>query len=500
MSTTYFVIPDDYSSHHTDENTFSLQHYLNNTSKYFVSHNQLHFMESKYYLNSDLIIKDINNFTITGPTIGQCSIICTSLASIVVMNINNINFQNINLINCIKDHKDFFHVRAYNFNIHCLKDYRPYRKVINTYASLLLYNSSSVIIYNMNINVTVNTSFTGILVMNVKDKSKMINVKVQVNIFNCPTFSNHPTEINGLRIVVHFYDRISEYGLLTIDNFYYNNNKTCENHLFHIIATMFLRNCRDYTMNTFRLEILNSVFSDLKNSTVLHICGETRGEALKKSTRYITIRNSTFSDNSGTGNSNLNMFNIEIENYNVDFSLSRMRPTSMIMLIYYIIFINCTFTRNSNMEALMYVRLPNTEMTTEHISFSNSIFSDNQNVTFIKVQLEFQNIFYKIIYITLVSVNVSSNKHHYTGNLILIMNGILYFHSVVFNQNRDFDNIVYLQSSTLYIVNHNDVSSNHARYIIKAQSNSFLYIHYMATANISYNTVYKIIKQVTRCC
>ena len=492
MSTTYFVIPDDYSSHQTDANTFSLQHYLNNTSKYFVSHNQLHFMESQYFLNGDLIIKDINNFTITGPTIGQCNIICASPASIVAVNVNNIKFQNINLINCIKDHKDYFD--ASNFGPYCPRDYRPYSKVTDYYASLLLYNSGSVIIYNMNINVTVNTTFTGILVVNVKDKSKMINVKVQLNIFNCPTFNDHPTEINGLKVLVHFYDKISEYGLLTIDNFYYNNNGTCENHLFHIIATMFLRNCIYNTMNKFKLEILNSVFNDLKNSTVLHIYGETREGGSKKSIRYIAIRNSTFSDNTGSGNPNLNMFNIEIENY---VSFSRMRPIRMVMLGYGITFINCTFTRNSNMEALIYVRPPNTEATTEHISYTNSIFSNNKNVTFIKVQLEFYNIFYKIIYITLTSVIVSSNKHHYTGNLILLMNGILYFNSVTFNQNYDFDNIVYLQSSMLYVINHNDISSNHARHIIKAQSNSFLYTDHMATANVSHNVVYKIIKQTS---
>ena len=320
ISTTYFVIPDDYSSHHTDTNTFSLQHYLNNTSKYFLSHNQFYFMESQYYLNSDLIIKDIDNFTITGPTIGQCNIICTSPASIVVMNVNNIKFKNINLINCIKDHKDYFN--ASNFDRCFPKQYvyRPFSKVISYHTFLLLYNCSSVIIYNMNINVTVNTSFTGILIMNVKDKSIMINVKVQVDIFNCPTFNNHPTEINGLKVLVHFYDRISKYGLLIIDNFYYNNNKTCENHLVHIIATMFLRNCGYLTNNRFWLEILNSVFKHLKNSTVLHIYGETIEETSKESIRDLIIRNSTFSDNTGTGNPNLNMFSIEIETYYLGFS------------------------------------------------------------------------------------------------------------------------------------------------------------------------------------
>ena len=126
-SATYFVIPDDYSSHHTDANAFILQHYLNNTSKYFVSHNQFHFMQGQYYINNDLIIKDIDNFTITGPTVGQCNIICTSPASIVVMNVNNSKFQNINLINCTKGQKDYFNTSR--FNTSYTRDYRPFSKV-----------------------------------------------------------------------------------------------------------------------------------------------------------------------------------------------------------------------------------------------------------------------------------------------------------------------------------------------------------------------------------
>ena len=71
----------------------------------------------------------------------------------------------------------------------------------------------------MNINVTVNKSFTGILIVNVKERSKMINVKVRIKTFNCSTFNKDLIEINGLRVIVHFYDRISTFGFVTIDNF-----------------------------------------------------------------------------------------------------------------------------------------------------------------------------------------------------------------------------------------------------------------------------------------
>ena len=491
-SVIYFVIPDDYhSSHHKDANIFSLQHYLNNISKYFVSHNQFCFMQGQYYINNDLVIKDFNNFTITGPKIGQCTIICTSPASIVVINVNNIKFQNINLINCIEHHKDYFNTSY--FDAYYARNYRPFSKVTTDHhTSLFLYNSSSVVIYNMSINATINTSYTAILIVNVKDNSKIIDVKVRVN---CIIFNNHPTEISGLAVLVYFYDRISKYGLLTVDNFYYSNYKTCEHHSLCVIVSMLLVNDRLGEKNKFTLQIVNSVFSTLKNSSVLCIYGEIMegSRTMQRSYRQITIRNSTFSNN--TGNPNLNMFNIQLKHVGMDHG-PHSQMISMTQLYNYLIrFDKCTFKRNINMKSLVYIRPSNAQMTTGYITIINSIFSDNKNISFIKVELEFQTTCHKIIYISLSSVNVSSNEYHHIENLILIVNGLLYFRSVFLNQNHHYDNIVYLQSSILHIKDYNEISSNYARHII-TQSNSFLYMYYFATMNISHNAVYKVIKFV----
>ena len=90
-----------------------------------------------------------------------------------------------------------------------------------------------------------------------------------------------------------------------------------------------------------------------------------------------------------------------------------------------------------------------------------------------------------------------SNQHHHGENLILLTNGHLHIESVFFNHNSYYENIVNLQSSTLLFIKHyNEISSNYARHIIKAQSNSFLFMHYQVTVNISHNVVYKVIKQV----
>ena len=147
----------------------------------------------------------------------------------------------------------------------------------------------------MNINVTVNTSFTAILVVNIKDVSKMINVKVQINSHNCAIYK-HPIEINGFKVLIYLYDKISDSGSLMVDNFYYSNYKTCEHHLLCVIVTMLLQNHRLDAQNKFWLYILNSAFSNSKNSSILCSYGETMEgythKIMQRSYRYIIIKNS----------------------------------------------------------------------------------------------------------------------------------------------------------------------------------------------------------------
>ena len=94
-------------------------------------------------------------------------------------------------------------------------------------------------------------------------------------------------------------------------------------------------------------------------------------------------------------------------------------------------------------------------------------------------------------------VNVSSNEHHFGDNLIFIANGRLKIQSFFLHQNGYYDNIFNLQSSLLiFIKPYNEISSNYARYILKIQSSSFIFMHHATTVNVSHNVVYKVMKQV----
>ena len=212
-STIYYVIPDDYVYSYDrsrDVNHFTMQHYHNNTRKYFVSHNQFHFIPGQYYISDDLIFKNINNFSLVGSD--QCVITCTSPASVLMINVTSFTFQNIKLINCIKCHKEYFDANITYFDRQYARDTEPFSKVTQYRTSVFLYNSSSVIISNMDVIATVMKSFTAILIINVQNVSKIVNVKVKTSSLNCTAY-DHQVQISA--IVVYYSDGIAK---VTIKN------------------------------------------------------------------------------------------------------------------------------------------------------------------------------------------------------------------------------------------------------------------------------------------
>ena len=499
-STIYYVIPDDnYSSHHHDRgaNSFSLQHYLNNTSKYFVSHNQFHFISGQYHINDDLIFKDINNFSVIA--IDQCVITCTSPASIVIVNVRNITLHNIKLINCIKHHKDYFNVTYLLNSMYARIPSPSFSKITDYHTSVFLYNSSSVTICNMKIIATVMTNFTAILIVNTQDDSEIINIKLQIN---CTSFSSHAVQISGL--VAYYRGGIYKAkSKLMITNFYYNSNyNSCRDHFYCVVVLLFLQNntCITNKKNVYihgSLEVLiqNSVFRNFKNSSVLCYYGEADGYTVAACDRRVIIRNSTFFNN--TGHPQLNMFHIVLDSsssYHHHLFVNMRKEKSLHNIIK---FSNCIFTRNINMEAIIYVRPSTTYTIIGSIMIRESTFYKNKKTNFIKVNSESQ-IFYVTTYFILNIVNVSCNEHDDGDSLIHITNGrILLYKFVFLNQNRYYENIISLQSSMLVFRYYTEISDNYARHIVKSQSSSFLFMDVFTTVNISHNVVYKTTKQVS---
>ena len=64
-TTVYHVVPDNQFSS-SNNNTYTLDHYLNNVNKYFTSDTELHFLAGHYNLNTIIFVTSVTNFSIIG--------------------------------------------------------------------------------------------------------------------------------------------------------------------------------------------------------------------------------------------------------------------------------------------------------------------------------------------------------------------------------------------------------------------------------------------------
>ena len=180
-------------------------------------------------------------------------------------------------MNCIKHHNIYnYFVMTYLLD----SQYTTcFSKITDYHTSVFLYNSSSVTIHNMNIIAAVMTNFTAILTVNPQGDSKIINLKVKFNSFNCTTFSSDPVKINGF-VAYYSGGRFNAESKLAITNFYYNNTEdTCGNHFHCAVALLFFHNiCNNKYARSMdnelylQVHIQNSVFSILK---ILVYCATT---------------------------------------------------------------------------------------------------------------------------------------------------------------------------------------------------------------------------------
>ena len=93
----YHVVPDD---HYLATNNNTLQHYLNNSEKYFTSHTQLVFLPGKHHLHTDLVVQHVVNLTIEGKEMYNTAVYCTTPAHINISNSDGINIRYLDIYKC----------------------------------------------------------------------------------------------------------------------------------------------------------------------------------------------------------------------------------------------------------------------------------------------------------------------------------------------------------------------------------------------------------------
>ena len=96
-------------------------------------------------------------------------------------------------------------------------------------------------------------------------------------------------------------------------------------------------------------------------------------------------------------------------------------------------FYNCSFMKNSNIDAMIHVSPLTFSEIKAYIVISNSTFHNNKDVHFLRVERKNGTLPNTITYVFLANLTVSNNDHqNFGGDLIFITNGDAHMANNVF--------------------------------------------------------------------
>ena len=456
-STVYHVIPDNHY-HPINDNAYTLQHYLNNTNKYFTSNTQLYFLPGQYYLNNDLIIQGVSNFSLIGNRTNEVIdtvINCTSPAGIVVVNSSNIVITNIVMNECGNNYTTF------------LSDY-SFEGKITHFISLLF---------------------------------------LQCKFITCTYFCTNK-DAGGIQFINPLVNTELSNITIKILGIWYNEHAENVNHTFHVDNFQFYDNSDEYLVQIKQFNMLSSVIVIIQhvyftNTQALHtVCINSTGH------NSITIIDCNFTSRLDLTydyedyddyyyHNDYADFEVPAYIYNNDNTFTHSNST---VYAYYedskaidkpnnIQFINCHFIKNFGIKALIEItqKSINNELVDLTIIVTDCVFHYNQ-------------------YVQLLSVNCWSDKQNYCI-LLLIKNTTLssnmYYHiSLIYaymtkteieqmkvNSNHDisdgsFGSIFEMEESCLQFCKYNEFFNNTSPIVILALS---IYVQEGATVNFTLN-------------
>ena len=472
-STTYYVKSDDYFT--TNNNTFTLQHYISKIEKYFSSNNELCFLPGVYHLNTTLSLKDVHNFTLSG--INDSTIMCSTYESMTIINVTNFTMKSLSFIGCGKHHKNYVQSKYKN-------DTETSFKTGGYGASIFIDNCKLINISN--IRITANVGFAGLLVINVANHSLFSNIKVQIN---CSAYSPvYDSKIHQINGILFFYKRWKKnytpfvFTNVSVDNFQYKSFGLCLRSSHYAIA-LFIQHCSPILFN-----IQNMMFSGLNNSSLLYY-RDTR--CTNQIENHLFIENVKVLNN--IGNSKLIMFYInfaDVDSIKPIFQSNDQKRSS-------VFFRNCQFTNNSNMKTMIFISPTSVNKITGYTEVRQSEFNNNTDAHFITVKREAEAFWQLSTHIKIQEFTAALNKHHDGDSLISIIGGKLIIEGpTFFNENGYYRNIIKLHMSMIVLKEQIQVTNNHARHIISGKSGLYSMITEYTNLTVSHNTVYKLAKYV----
>ena len=414
-STTYYVTSDDDSS--TNNDTFTLQHYISNTEEYFSSNNELYFLPGVYHLNTTLLLKDMNNFTLSGTN--DSTIMCTTYESIMIINITNFTMKNVNLIGCGKYHIEYIQAKYKN-----LSNLDSLMKTAGYSASVFIDDCKLITINN--INIMADKGFAGLLVINAVNHLVFTNIKIQVNSSVCLPNNDH---LNGIVFYYkHWKINYKSYVNININNLQYKTLGLCLC-LSHYAIKLLFQHCSPIFFT-----IQNTTFCGLTNSSLLYYYDT---KCTSKVKNKLLIRNLKICNN--VGNTRLTIFRINLANEDFKEYIFRSGDHQRS----FINFSNCQFTNNTNIESMIFISPTRSERITGYIEVQHGKFYNNTNVHFIKIKCKTEAFWQLNTYTKIRSFTIALNKHHNSDSLISIMSGIITIEGTTFfTKNGYYQNII----------------------------------------------------------
>ena len=470
MAKAYYVTPDDSNSinNSNTESAKSLEYYLKNANKYLSSHSQFHFKMGYHYLNTDFVLQNATNVTLTGESL--CIIRCTSRVSIIIFNVTNFRLENITFENCSANYSNYLHT-----NIRYDSTFISKLTAIR-YASILFYHCMSIEINNISMITTEGN--TGMLIVNVRNCSKINNVSITVQT-NCSSMINSSLQTNGMLLYHDNWKNPNKKSSeIQFDNFWFTTNGSCSHPTYHAITLLLFQNNANVS-----IIIENTIFTDLINVTALYYYGETSGTAVGN---YLTIRNCVVSNN--TGNPSLKMFHIILKNVQyIRLSASGQQYNT-------VRFNNSRFENNFNMASMIYVSPSSSQATTGYFYLFRNTFHNNRNTHLFILKSDTDTLWQLSNYVVINETNITSNVHNEGQDLMSFTNSWVTFSGpITVMSNCYYINIWNFHISISIFEYRIDVANNTARQIL---SGSFALLRENTTINISRNKVYILLNQV----
>ena len=473
----YRIVPND--GNDTCNNTHTLECYINNYN--LTSSTELLFKPGQHYLNTTMIVRDVQNFTMIGKR--TCNIACAESVRIIMFNVTNFRLENIDFQ--FKNNPNNSRIKVYSsFRFtDSLQDNITYN------ASIVLYQCMSVIINKTEIKN--NVGIAGIAAVNIMGSSIISQVTIKINCKICP---ENMVQING--IVVQYKEWVGQkqysfkelHNVLTIRNLVYKLHESCTNPFQYAINLTFSQK----SYNASKIHIRNVLFNDLNNSSALYYYMNTCDSNLIS---IVNVSNCTAIRN--VGNPNQKMFHVVmysrecVDMFDYVFAAGNQYLHNQVDFSFHY----CTFINNSNMKSMIYIEPSSSRLLMGSIKIQHCNFSKNRNINFITVESE-KEIYWQLTNrIFIRNTEICSNTHNDSSNnlisvtntIIILLNG-----SIFIRNNTNYNSIFRLQLSLLLLNFYIEVSSNNARQVLVTKFGSYVLVAENTKLNISYNTLYNV--------